>query len=95
MTGRHLPLRERQYLHVLESALDRGASEKEAKTLAARVVNKRRAMLAKKRRGPRLISQGGTRRAWYPGKGTALVCLKHRRRFKTRAGLASHRRSHG
>jgi hypothetical protein len=35
--------RERQYEHVKESAEDRGASEKRAKEIAARTVNKNRA----------------------------------------------------
>ncbi|MGW2376313.1 MULTISPECIES: plasmid stabilization protein [Kitasatospora] len=35
--------RERQYEHVKESALDRGESEKRAKEIAARTVNKERA----------------------------------------------------
>ncbi|MFB7676582.1 plasmid stabilization protein [Kitasatospora purpeofusca] len=35
--------RERQYEHIKDSALDRGASEKHAKEIAARTVNKERA----------------------------------------------------
>ncbi|MFD8695447.1 plasmid stabilization protein [Kitasatospora purpeofusca] len=35
--------RERQYEHIKDSALDRGASEKRAKEIAARTVNKERA----------------------------------------------------
>ncbi|MFI6151410.1 plasmid stabilization protein [Kitasatospora sp. NPDC051170] len=35
--------RERQYEHIKESALDRGESEKRAKEIAARTVNKERA----------------------------------------------------
>ncbi|MFJ7912784.1 plasmid stabilization protein [Kitasatospora sp. NPDC096204] len=37
------PKRERQYEHIKESALDRGESEKRAKEIAARMVNKERA----------------------------------------------------
>ncbi|WP_327064335.1 plasmid stabilization protein [Kitasatospora sp. NBC_01250] len=37
------PKRERQYEHIKDSALDRGASEKRAKEIAARTVNKERA----------------------------------------------------
>ncbi|MFD9130570.1 plasmid stabilization protein [Kitasatospora sp. NPDC059571] len=37
------PKRERQYEHIRDSALDRGASEKRAEEIAARTVNKERA----------------------------------------------------
>ncbi|MFF4381423.1 plasmid stabilization protein [Kitasatospora sp. NPDC092039] len=37
------PKRERQYEHIKDSALDRGESEKRAKEIAARTVNKERA----------------------------------------------------
>ncbi|WFB08286.1 plasmid stabilization protein [Streptomyces sp. LX-29] len=37
------PKRERQYEHIKESAKDRGESEKRAKEIAARTVNKERA----------------------------------------------------
>jgi hypothetical protein len=37
------PKRERQYEHIKESELDRGASEDEAEEIAARTVNKARA----------------------------------------------------
>ncbi|MFF8598392.1 plasmid stabilization protein [Streptomyces sp. NPDC015232] len=37
------PKRERQYEHIKESARDRGESEKRAKEIAARTVNKERA----------------------------------------------------
>ncbi|MFI9361471.1 plasmid stabilization protein [Kitasatospora sp. NPDC053057] len=37
------PKRERQYEHIKESALDRGESEKRAKEIASRTVNKERA----------------------------------------------------
>ncbi|RKE17477.1 plasmid stabilization protein [Streptomyces sp. TLI_171] len=37
------PKRERQYEHIKESQLDRGASEKRAEEIAARTVNKERA----------------------------------------------------
>ncbi|GAA2276330.1 hypothetical protein GCM10010430_72850 [Kitasatospora cystarginea] len=37
------PKRERQYEHIRDSALERGESEKRAKEIAARTVNKERA----------------------------------------------------
>ncbi|MET9436433.1 plasmid stabilization protein [Streptomyces sp. NPDC006551] len=37
------PKRERQYEHIKDSALDRGASKKRAEEMAARTVNKERA----------------------------------------------------
>ncbi len=48
-------------------------------------------------RGPKLIGRGGSRRQWYPGKKrgrASYVCLEHDRRFKTKAALKSHYRSH-
>ena len=117
--------RERQYKHVLESALDRllargepfGDALRRAKETAARTVNKLRAKRATGRtickpdrrmkrgqraircrvdRGPKLVGKGGSRRPWYPGKKGREVyaCLAHGRRFKTRAGLLAHYRSH-
>jgi hypothetical protein len=66
--------RERQYEHVKESAKDRGESEKRAKEIAARTVNKERARSGEARESSRLsrtdMSSGrrggqrsGTRRA--------------------------------
>ncbi len=60
--------RERQYVHVLASLLEQGRSEKVAKRIAGAVANKTRAKLARQGRAPKLVSDGGTRRQWYPGK---------------------------
>jgi hypothetical protein len=46
--------RERQYKHVKESAKERGASEKRAKEIAARTVNKERARTGEARQSSRL-----------------------------------------
>ncbi|MFJ9948314.1 plasmid stabilization protein [Kitasatospora sp. NPDC091207] len=43
MPRRSTPKRERQYEHIKESAQERGESEKRAKEIAARTVNKERA----------------------------------------------------
>lgn len=104
--------RERQYKHILESYLDRGYSVKEATARAAATVNKYRSRLARGvrtcttrrrrrvcrvRRGPRLVTRGGTRWQWYPGKRRGrerYVCLEHRRRFRTKAALVAHYKSH-
>ncbi len=91
--------RERQYKHVLERVLAQGKPLRVAEEIAARVVNKTRARLGRQGRGPRLVSHGGGRQQWYPGKGRVaksrarFYCLTHRRRFKTRAALAAHYRS--
>jgi hypothetical protein len=52
-------------------------------------------------RGPRLVTRGGSRRQWYPGKRAArgrralFVCLEHARRFRSRKALLIHyRRAH-
>ena len=50
-------------------------------------------------RGPQRVSRGGGRQQWYPGKRTPgmkerLVCLRHGRRFKSKAGWVTHFRSH-
>ena len=100
----------RMYHHVLESAMDSGWSYPVAVELAARTVNKHRAKLAhgyyategrgKKKhrvwkRGPKLVTRGGTRTQWWPGKKVkkkVLYCIKHRRKFKSKAGLKSHYR---
>lgn len=88
--------RERQFKHVYESGVDRGLSHKAAEALAARVTNKQRAKDARVGKGPKLVTRGGSRRQWFPGKAKALgkrekfVCLKHRRKFKTKAGMRSH-----
>lgn len=44
--------RERQYEHVKDSAKDRGASTKRAKEIAARTVNKDRALSGETEQGP-------------------------------------------
>lgn len=51
-------------------------------------------------RGPKLVGQGGSRRAWYPGKKLTpgkrpiYACLMHTRRFKTKGALLRHYRTH-
>jgi hypothetical protein len=60
--------RERQYRHIYAEARASGASARRAKSLAAAVTNKRRALLARKHRGPKLVGCGGSRRQWFPGK---------------------------
>jgi hypothetical protein len=47
------PKRERQYEHIRESSLERGASEKRAKGIAARTVNKERARTGEARTASR------------------------------------------
>ena len=79
--------RERQYEHVLASYLKRGYSKKVARSRAAATVNKYRARLARgyrackrrrgrswctTKRGPQLVTRGGSRRQWYPGKRRAM-----------------------
>lgn len=57
----------------------------------------RRAVKCRVDRGPKLIRQGGSRRQWYPGKKSArevYACLRHGQKFKTRAALLKHYRSH-
>ncbi len=118
--GRQISRRERMYKHVLESYLDRGYSLRTATARAAATVNKYRARLARgvrtctkrgrrkvcrTKRGPRLVTRGGSRRQWYPGKRRRVrargprerfVCLEHARRFRSRKALLLHyRRSHG
>jgi hypothetical protein len=67
------PKRERQYEHILESARSRGASEKRAKEIAARTVNKERARTGEARSASRTstedMSSGrrGGRRSGSPG----------------------------
>ncbi len=87
---------ERQYKHIVESLMDRGKPLHIAERVAAAVVNKRRAKLARSGKGPRLVSRGGSRRQWYPGKPSKgpWRCLAHHKRFKTKSGWMSHLRSH-
>ena len=49
--------RERQYEHVKDSAKDRGASDKRAKEIAARTVNKERARTGESRQASRTSTQ--------------------------------------
>ncbi|WP_438483891.1 plasmid stabilization protein [Streptomyces sp. S186] len=49
--------RERQYEHIKESAKERGASEKRAKEIAARTVNKERARSGESRSSSRVSTQ--------------------------------------
>ena len=86
--------------HILESMLDHGVPLKVALGRAAATVNKYRAKLARTRRGPRLVTEGGSRRQWYPGKKLSprrsraqFVCLEHNRRFKSKTTLRQHYRA--
>jgi len=63
--------RERQYKHVLAGELAAGKSEKAATRIAAATVNKFRAARAASGQGPALVTEGGSRRQWYPGKAAA------------------------
>lgn len=49
--------RERQYEHIKESALDRGESERRAREIAARTVNKERARAGESRTASRTSTQ--------------------------------------
>ena len=51
------PKRERQYEHIKESAEDRGESERRAKEIAARTVNKERARSGESRTASRTSTQ--------------------------------------
>ncbi len=68
-----LSKRERQYKKVLKSLLDRGTPEEKAPGIAGAVVNKTRAQFSKDGRGPKLLSEGGSRRQYYPGKAKASI----------------------
>lgn len=91
---------ERMYHHILEASIDRGIPFAEARRIAAATVNKYRSARVARGEGPSLVTAGGSRRQWYPGKERALgkperfYCLKHHREFKTKAGLLAHYRSH-
>ncbi|MBW8699625.1 hypothetical protein MBT84_08480 [Streptomyces sp. MBT84] len=64
--------RERQYEHIKESAQDRGESEKRAKEIAARTVNKERARSGESRTASRSSTQdmsSGERGGHRSGKG--------------------------
>ena len=66
------PKRERQYEHVKESAEKRGTSEKRAKEIAARTVNKARARSGESRTASRTSTQdmsSGKRGGQRSGKG--------------------------
>jgi hypothetical protein len=90
---------ERMYKHVFESSLDRGQSMAAAARIAAATVNKHRAAHAGKKGRPKLVTKGGSRHQYYPGKAKyfgrpdKFVCLKHEKRFRTKAALYSHYRS--
>jgi hypothetical protein len=92
---------ERMWKHILERELDQGVPREDAVRIASATVNKYRAKRARGGDGPRLVTRGGSRRQWYPGKASAglgqehLVCLEHNKTFATKAALASHYRSHG
>lgn len=87
------------------------AAREVANTIANATVNKHRAKLAKGKkvckttrgrkacrtvRGPRLVTRGGTRRQWFPGKKVrgreTFACLEHGLWFETKAGWLSHLR---
>ncbi|MFJ6438665.1 plasmid stabilization protein [Streptomyces sp. NPDC091416] len=70
------PKRERQYEHVKESAQKRGTSEKRAKEIAARTVNKERARSGESRtasksstRDPKSASERGGQRSHQGAQG--------------------------
>lgn len=90
-------IRERQFKHILESCLDRGYSLDDAVEIAARTVNKYRAKLSRKKQGPRLVTKGGSRRQWWPGKKVPKkkwYCLTHRKRFKNKGAMRAHYLAH-
>ncbi|MFD1658236.1 plasmid stabilization protein [Streptomyces caeni] len=67
------PKRERQYEHIKESALDRGESERRAKEIAARTVNKERARSGESKTASRTSTQdisSGRRGGLRSGKGS-------------------------
>lgn len=85
------------FLHIRENYLNKGVPLKTATSRAAATVNRRRASLGRAGRGPRLVRYGGSRRQWYPGKKVRreiFACLEHGRKFKSKAGLVNHYRSH-
>ena len=61
------PKRERQYEHIKDSELDRGASESEAEEIAARTVNKARARSGEAKESSKLSKEdiSSQRRAAY------------------------------
>ncbi|MFB7499259.1 plasmid stabilization protein [Streptomyces sp. NPDC056161] len=67
------PKRERQYEHIRQSELDRGASRRRAEEIAARTVNKERARTGESRTASRLSLQdmsSGRRGGLRSGKGS-------------------------
>ncbi|TVL88669.1 plasmid stabilization protein [Streptomyces sp. SAJ15] len=67
------PKRERQYEHIKDSAKDRGESEKRAKEIAARTVNKERARSGESKSASRSSTQdmsSGKRGGQRSGKGS-------------------------
>jgi len=91
---------ERQYHHIVESYIDKGFSYDAAVARAAPTANKQRAKRAREGTGPKLVGKGGGRQQFYPGKRRTkdrFFCLKHNRRFKSKAGQLAHfrGREHG
>lgn len=90
-----MPKLERMYNHVLASALESGKPYPLAARIAAATVNKHRNSRMEKG-GTKLVSRGGRRNQWYPGKGRAqgkkpvFVCLAHKKRFRSKAGMLAH-----
>lgn len=62
------PVRERHYKHIVARYVEAGEPIEVAERIAAAVVNKYRRRLAEEGRGPKLVTEGGSRRQWYPGK---------------------------
>ena len=83
------PRRERQYEHIKESELERGAGEDEAEEIAARTVNKARARSGEARESSRLSERdiSSQRRAAYR--------RKHGGSGRTRAQLYEEARDRG
>lgn len=63
------PKLERMWKAIVRSQRRAGKSLKTAHRVASATVNKYRSKLARKKRGPKLVGKGGSRRQWYPGKG--------------------------
>lgn len=88
--------RERQYEHIKESAENRGASEKRAKEIAARTVNKERARSGEARsssrtstQDPKSSSQRGGRRSHSGSQGPTRGQLYEEARKKHIEGRSS------
>ncbi|MEV6260157.1 plasmid stabilization protein [Streptomyces sp. NPDC051784] len=90
------PKRERQYEHVKESAEKRGTSEKRAKEIAARTVNKERARSGESRtasrtstRDPKSASQRGGERSHRGAQGRTKDQLYEEARKKNIQGRST------